>query len=379
MKKITLFLVTMSFIFFGCGESDTTTSESDTTAVKSDTVKKIERVKLTVIPAIIEQSSKEVKTEFDAYLEAFNSEITSFEQLMKVYELRDSLINDLENIFYTKYYEEEEKQNDNFYEEWQIVENELQSVGFAGDYAEGMFQTLVISPILEAELNEFAPEDYNLYMQFENAYAASKGSEYPYINIDGYLKTILIGEKLLLNHKNSKYYELIKEKFNNSISCVLDIHKVQFSNDEKNYYNSQMTTEFYPFVGTCEGWTDFIKNNPTSIFTPIMKNLLDNMSLIKVKKEGASFKAFIVVTKKFINYEEANEQILKYIESGIDIVHNLRIITENDKEVFYTCYRFYTNKGKAKEAYKKISEKIKDAEIYKVEGDGYEIRIIKKL
>ncbi len=379
MKKL-LFLLALSFALIACNNTENNPSEQETKEEnKSEaTPKHIERVSLEVVPKIIEENAPKLKPQFDAYINSINTEITSFDQLLSIYNQRDSLILELEKVLLGYYYNEEIDSSEST---WSAIDEEIGKIGINSIYAEGMPQVFDVAPMFEEELNKFAPEDYKIYIEFKNAYSESMGGEYPYLDITGYLKNILIGEKMDLNFKDSKYYELIKEDFYLSIASCLDIHKVVSSgkNEEPSFFNGQLNTEFYPFATTCDGWEEFTTDNPNSIFTPIIQKLSENMSSLTINHNQNKFKAFMVVLDKTDSDNKCNELILNYIKDGVDVVHNIQLLKENDEVEYYTCYRFFTEKKKAKAAYKKISEKYPNAEIIKVETDGYQVSFLKKI
>ncbi|MBN2892058.1 MAG: hypothetical protein JXL97_09340 [Bacteroidales bacterium] len=367
MKKLLLLSLVFSLLAFGCKNSDKTNNNKDNNleAVEDfdfSNVDKIERVNLVYLPEIVAKESDEFQQKFNLYLDAFNSEITSGKQLEAIIRLRDSLLIDMEGVIEEYYWDEGEAD----WDKWVEVEKELDTIGFWSIYAEGMYVGMDVASILQAEINKFASDDFKLYMDFRNAYAMSLGGEYPYMSLMPYYNVVTVGEKFYKDFQDSKYYDLIKDKYMWSLLTIVDIHYVNLMNDG-GCFNGGFNFSFWPFATSCDDWEYIVEEYPNSIFIPVIKNLINNMSEIDVdyENDGNLAEVYVVVTDKVTDYMEANYKIFDYLHQGIDIVHPLAFKNDGVDES-YVAYRFYSNKQKAQESLDYILSVAPDAQIFKV-------------
>ena len=364
MKKIMFFVFIISFLAYSCKNSSENNNENS--EIANDTIdevedgEKIQRVELFYVPDIVNEQREEISEKFNQYFDAFNTEITSEQQLMSILTMRDSLIKDMIIIFEDYYYE-----NEGDYETWELIDEELIAIGFWTVYAEGMFVYLDVAPILEDEIEEFASDDFKLYLDFKNKFSMSMGGEYPYSGLSLYFEAVKAGEKMFKEYPNSKYYDLIFDDYYYCLDAVTDIHVVNNSG----CFHGDFNFSFWPFATNCEEWATLIKENPNSMFTPIFQSLSDNTSSINidVENEGALSTIYVVATNKVDDYEAAKFKIYDYLHQGLDIVHALTLNNNGEIEN-YVAYRFYSEdyKSKAEEAFEYIKTIAPNAQLIKV-------------
>lgn len=370
MKKVLFFVFIASFLAFGCkNNSENTTENDENTEVVNDNneddievTENPQKIELFYVPDIMNEQPAEIKDKFNLYLDAFNSEITSEKQLMTVLNMRDSLIRDMTTVFEDYYFENEED-----YDTWDLIDRELDTLGFWTIYAEGMFVGFDVAPILEPEIEKFASEEFKLYLNFRNTYAEAQGGEYPYMSLFEYFEAVKAGEELYEKYPNSEYFDLIFDDYYDCLNAVTDIHVVNNSGCFHGGFNDSE----YPFATSCDDWAVLIKENPNSKFTPILQNLSDNTSSINVDydvNEGEAMSIiYVVVTDKVVDEEAAKFKIYDYLNHGLDIVHALTF-ENNGKTEYYVAYRFYSEdyKSKAEESFEYIKSIAPNAQLIKV-------------
>ncbi len=318
---------------------------------------------LEYLSKIILTADSSLINDFNHYLSFFDAKITSEKQMWEFFDFRDTLLKTftpfMENYYYNMSQDE--------YKKWNFVNDELESIGFKVIYAEGMFAGLNIKAIRKNEIKKYCSDAFKLYADFRYKYSSALGGEYPFINPKSYFDAVYAAEKLLLNYRNTQYFFKIEEKYKEALFICTDIHGATTTNGLKNYYYGDFNFSFYPYVSS---WSDieYIKNDyPNSIYHNIFSNLLQNMSDIIVQqgKPDEVAVVYVVVTDKTDSYKESQNRIFDYLNSGLDIVHNLKIKNGNNLE-YYIAYRFYSNKDRADKALEKIKDKVDEAKIIEV-------------
>lgn len=371
MKNILLFPLFFIIIIFSCKKEKNNSQEiAKTDSIKSqlDTnqeTKKVNKsiIELKYLPEIVSKQDKEFQNKFNEYLKALNSEISSEQDLINVFDMRDSLKSDFENMINNFY----DDNADSDYELWTKVEKECDTIGFHSFYAEGMFVGFGISPILLEEVKKYASEPLKIYMNFRYAYSLSEGGEYPYSSLYEYYNALVAGQKIITHYKNTEYFNKMFSNYFYCLNVCTDIHSID--NDRCFYIG--FTDEDYPYMSSCE-WDSLIQKFPKSLFVPVLKKLKENHSDISTKiiertsKNSGQGYIYAVITNKTDDEDAANRILFDYMVKGIDVVHKLTL-NDNDSISIYTCYRFYSDKNLAIEAFEKISKQIPNCKIYVIE------------
>jgi len=375
MKQI-LILISIFTIIISCNNSDGTKENNRDTiskisienkqVIKTDTVKEAE-IELNFIDnykylSDIFQKEDSLYSDFEKYLALLNSEMSSEEQINEVFIYRNK-INEYASLKVDKYYYSKGENNQ---ELWQKVEKELISIGFLPIYLEGMYVYLDKAPILNDAINKYASDPFKLKFKFDNEYAKVAGGEYPYAGLEEYFNAFEPAYKLFNKYKSTRYYKDIEVKFKTIITEFADIHKVGGE-----CFEGSLHSEFYPWSANCEVPKLFVDKFPNTVFTPVFKNIINDMSFFETKRN-----IYLVVTDTVAGgdiYEKAQNIVFSYLEKGIDVVHSVKIKNNEDKYVNYIVYRFYSDKSKADSALVKIKEIVTDAKIIPVIVDEKEV------
>lgn len=323
-----------------------------------------QQINLKLLPDIVSNSDQNIEQKFSEYVSTLTGSVTNETDINIVFELRDSLLLDLQKVIESYYYAMNQQQ----YQTWENVEIELDTIGFRVIYAEGVFVGLDVAPILVPKIKRYASEEFKLYANFRNEYSKSLGGEYPFSNVYGAFNAVYAGEKLIKNYPQSYYTQLIIDDFKKSLFLVTDIHKATTSSDGvTGCFYSNFTYQFYPYFSDCSAIEKIIVEKPNSFYTNILKELYSNMSdiLIQENKPKELSVIYAVVTDKSDSRDIITDKIYNYLNSGIGIVHNLTIDNGSVTE-YYACYRFYSNKSKAETALDFIKPDFPDSKIIEI-------------
>lgn len=323
-----------------------------------------QQINLKLLPDIISSSDQNIEQKFTEYFSALTGSVTNESDINIIFELRDSILIDLQRVIENYYYAMDQHQ----YQTWENVEIELDTIGFRVIYAEGIYVGLDVAPILVPKIKKYASEEFKLYANFRNEYAKSLGGEYPFANVYGAFNVVYAGEKLIKNYPQSYYTQLIVDDFMNSLFLVTDIHKATTSSDGvSGCYYSDFTYQFYPYFSDCSAIEKIIVEKPNSSYINILKELYGNMSdiFIQENKPKELSVIYAVVTDKSDSRDIITEKIYNYLNSGFGIVHNLTIDNGSVTE-YYACYRFYSDKSKAEVALNIIKPDFPESKIIEI-------------
>jgi len=217
-------------------------------------------------------------------------------------------------------------------------EKELNRIGFQGLYSKVMFMVLDVAPVLEKEIESVASEEFKLRTAFNNAYASSLGSEYPFDTMTDEMEVVKIGEEIYNKYPESKLFKEIKEKFMRAVSYFTDFHVVTHSNgSDPDYIVGGLDVHMYPAGSYKSNFESFVKSLPDSKYNKIVRQMLDYPSVITSKDDDS---VYLVLIHSSDDYKEAEKIIFDFINEGIDIPHNI-IVRDGENVKKSVVYRFF--------------------------------------
>jgi len=246
------------------------------------------------------------------------------------------------------------------------LNEELETIGMRGVFAEGFYMGLAAFPMLGKELEQHASEVYKWYMQFWNGEGLSQGGEYPYMDLSGYGQMMSAAEQMIAKYPEHKYTQKVEEAFRNALNVLTDVHKVVQAG-QANYIVHDLNTEFYPTATELETYEKLLTEHPDSKYYPVIKNILENMSTMEYSKEKGWKDLYMVV----ISWEgvkrsrdggpcaSARQKVHEYLDKGIAIPHSL-LLKKDNKRTCALVYRFFTDKKQAEKAATSIKAQIPD-------------------
>ncbi|ANQ51684.1 hypothetical protein MY04_4344 [Flammeovirga sp. MY04] len=250
--------------------------------------------------------------------------------------------------------------------------NEFEKLGIEIVEAEGMFFELGKAPLLTDLIEKLANEPDLLKNQIENLYSASRGSEYPFLDLEEQLKIIPLVEKLITkypqNQYNSKALEILKE----ALTPLVDVHLVK-SNQVNNHIVGGLYVEAYPNQTDISYHKKFASEDTTR-FSKVVKNILGSISTIDYSFEKIYYIEVpeIITDSTFANQQKFEEfqnlpdvvkelnGVLTYLWLGLDVPHVLNL-GNNTKSI--VVYRFYDELAPAEKSLEEIKKIIPSAKL----------------
>jgi len=319
---------------------------------------------------------------FDDYMDALEDSLnySSIQDFNMVFEKRDSFIVALnksqELISVLENWDNEELpkypglDSEDFY-------TEMESIGVTANFSEGMMFGISTAPIMMSIIEKHCNRDYYLYVYIRDYFSYTINGEYPYLNLEMYLKVILASEELFRDYPESDY---LVESYQNFYYCLypyIDIHLVR-SNDYNSHIVGGYNSDFWPGATSIDYHQEFLTKQKNSIFYPSLVRIMNNISEITpdaeqiyyievpfIEEENLFTKCVPEIEGFLKEYEDAKFSWMTYLWNGIDIAHLLYIpSSENSKEYQHVlAYRFFEDKTKAEESLKIIKETIPKAVI----------------
>lgn len=351
-------------LFFACGNQ----TEQEETSIDSMSN---EELSLTEIPEQ-EESSQDpgqilfkvvendpgLTSKLKKYMTMLKGKINSEEEIIEIFELRKKIIAELDELIYEYLSQNGEYDHD--------LEQALNYYGMQGTYAEGMYFGLDVAPVLEKEIKEYASEEFNLNIAFNNAVATAYQSEYPYDSMVDEMEIVKIGEKIMKKYPRSETAEKIEEEFMRAVWVFTDFHVVTHSGrDDETYIVGGLDVDMYP-AGSYKGnFEAYVKELPNSKYTKVIQAILDNPSEISYENTPV----YLVTVDIESDSDKTNEKLFNFVDSGIDIPHRI-IVRRGDKADYALVYRFFSDKEKADKALDFIKQTHEDAEIIVIDRKG---------
>lgn len=363
MKKLSYLLVCLLLINACASKSNDENTQTDSLETEEIITEEIESETTEYDDSFIlnlAKNDKDLKDSLNLYLGIIFGEINSEKQIKEAFYIRDKILPKLESAAFDYL---AEKQTDYDSE----LEEALTGIGFQGIYVEGMFMNMEFSSILEAEIEQYASDEFKLKTAFHTAYANSMGTEYPFDSMDDDAEVVRVGEKIMKQFPNSQLYKEIEEEFMTVVSFFTDWHVVDRGDDSETIIViGGLSTDFYPNGSYESNIVSYTDNFPNSVITPVIEKILQNPSTISTE-EDATF--HLVVVETLEDYDKAEKAVFNYLLDGIDVPHVL-ILRDGDTSYWGLVYRFYSQIEKAEEALEIIKPDFPKAKILDIDANG---------
>jgi hypothetical protein len=373
-SKFLAYIFCSSIFYFSCSsetsettnETDSLTVNSDSVMIEIDSVDSVEvaldtmEILIPILTEMIDTKAKPVvKEQFSHYITALQipAKIKVEEDIKEVISMRDSLISTLQYGFLEDYYYKELEGKMGLQDS---LAKEFAKIGIQPVYTEGMYAGLTESPILKNKIAEIASPAFKLYIEFQQEWANSLGTEYTYMDLKPEAKMVALGEKLRKDFPKSEYVEQTKDGFVDAIYPLTNIHASEHEG-LATFIVGGMENDPYP------GWTeisnhqDFVKNYSGTKLAPVVESILANVSTISSEADTI----FAIVTDWVDTYSQAREKASAYVLEGKDIPHFSELRKSDGKKVAL-IYRFYSNSQMAESQLGKAKLLATDAEIIKI-------------
>ncbi|MGB0931965.1 MAG: hypothetical protein ACPGVB_14370, partial [Chitinophagales bacterium] len=255
------------------------------------------------------------------------------------------------------------------------LDEELKELGMQAIYSEGMYWSLGPAEMLTQEMEKYASEVFHLYMDFQSARTDAIMGEYPYLNLDGEGKMVVIGEKMQSKYPDNPLTQKIEVDFNSALKLFTDVHVIK-SDFDKSYMTNGLATDFYPNATSIDALRKFTEDYPESKYSKMVETVMENMSEMESKELGWKDLYLVVVKWEDIiektiveELEEEKDSMIVYtfpdaekirndfLKKGIIVPHTLQVLKKGEQKCAVT-YRFYADKSKAEVALKEIKKEV---------------------
>ena len=213
----------------------------DTSSSAGDSTKTLKK-EIPSCPLLLAAAEKHpgIKDSLTLYLGMISEVIENENRIKEIFSYREQLMDRVDRLVV-------EFLNPNTMDYNEALEKELNSIGFQGRYAEGMYFELGVAPILEEEIERVASEEYKLKIAFDVAVASAYDTEYPFDSMDDEMEIVKIGEQINKKFPGSKTAEYIKTEFMQAVSCFTDFHVViDPERNDSTYIVGGIDVDFYP-------------------------------------------------------------------------------------------------------------------------------------
>lgn len=268
------------------------------------------------------------------------------------------------------------------------LQTELQRIGMQCIYAEGMYVDLGAAEMLSGAMRQYGSEVLRYYAEFQSAHSTAIGGEYPFLDLNGEMRMVAVGEAMTTKYPQHEYTQQIYSDFEFALHSLTDIHVVieQPSGTQEMFY--ALSTDPFPYMTDFAQHRQFVAQYPDTKYGKIVARILANRS--EIARAGDSYKDLYLVV---VQWQDANEddetaycddaEALKdslYLHQGIDVPHVLPIAQDGETRCAIT-HRFYPNRANAEKALKTLQAQSQiSADIIKVsynpESDEWEIPTI---
>lgn len=383
MKSKLIFLIVSVFLFSFCSNTNKTENQDnkDTSIVKTEDDLKNNQTENTnnvqkekkeininkLIPELSKHLSKEAEfnEKLKRYLFLLTSEIQSVEEIKQVFEMRNDLRYDFEDVSFQMY----EQFGYANYQLWEKVEKELNFLGYSPYYAEGYLEGVGDFPILENEIEKYGTEDFKLYTDYFNKKSETFGGEYPFMDLHANIELVKIWETINQKYPQSSFTKEINDFCYWDIAPLFDVHNVVSDDGNAQLIIEDLGVDMYPGGTYEDNYIDFVEAGNTKL-SAITEKVLKNISEIEIDANYSFDKVYLVVIERVDDYEEAQKKILKYISNNQDIVHIISVTEDSYNWFNYLVYRFYTDKSKAEKALEQAKQINSNASIVVVNNES---------
>ena len=241
---------------------------------------------------------------------------------------------------------------DVFYENIEAYEGELEQIGLSVATVEGMFGTLTGHEMLKDKVAEIGSDPLKLYLEFLQADANSIGGEYPYSNMEPYADMILIGEDLFSQFPDSKYAEMIKPRFDQSLCVFVGLYQVTDGKYPTYRIGDPMNQDYYT-LSEGETLNAFESGHADSKYHGVIKEKLASISNLSPKPENL----YLLHFGQAEDEEAAIAQQVNLLNEGLAASHIVRVKMGDGKTHFLIVHSFFEDSNQASDLFDKLEPK----------------------
>lgn len=219
------------------------------------------------------------------------------------------------------------------------LSKELSMMGIQMTSAEGMFTGLGPRSLFTENLKLREKTPLIQYDAFTDAQTRSMNGEYPYSNLEPYIKMVLLGEKMEEEGTAKSYYEKIGQSFAEALHVLTDVHLI--TNEGARV--GGVHTEVYPYMISLESLREALPRFEQSKFKEPLQRIVEFPSEMSLRPEHLH----LLVESWAESEEEAKKQVEEHLRSGKDIPHYLAVEKGDGSTQYAVVYRFFEDADQA--------------------------------
>ncbi len=244
---------------------------------------------------------------------------------------------------------------------FEALDKELGMLGIQMTSSEGIFTGLGPGSLFTQNLKLKGKLPVIQYDAFTDAHTRSLSGEYPYSNIEPFVKMVLLGENLRKEGNAKVYYEKIGQSFAEALHVLTDVHLITNEGARVGGIN----VESYPHNISIESIKESLPMFANSQFKEVIERIVEFPSEMTSRPENL----YLLVESWVGSEEEAQAQVEKHLYAGKDIPHYLPVEKGDGKTHYAIVYRFFEDADQADTGLKKMQTQFNTGEMVFVSSE----------
>lgn len=241
------------------------------------------------------------------------------------------------------------------------LEKELSMMGIQMTAAEGMFTGLGPRSLFTDNLKLRERTPLIQYDAFTDAQTRSMNGEYPYADLEPYIKMVLLGEKMEEEGTAKTYYQKIGQPFAEALHVLTDVHLITGEGARV----GGIHTEAYPYMVSLESIQEALPRFEGSKFNIPLQRIVEFPSEMTARPEHLH----LLVESWVDSEEEAKKRVEEHLRAGKDIPHYLPVEKGNGTTQYAVVYRFFEDADLAQKALEKMQTQFNTGEMIFVSSE----------
>ena len=231
-------------------------------------------------------------------------------------------------------------------EKYDKLSEELALLGLQMTSAEGIFTGLGPSSLFTQNLKLEKYTPIVKYDAFTDAHTQSMNGEYPFTNLDPYIKMLLLGEQMEREGNARIYYEKVGASFAEALHVLTDIHLITGDGARVGGVN----VENYPYMFALES----LKKNLSRFEGSRYKEPIQKIANHPSEMTNRPAHLHLLVESWTDSEAEAKGKVEEHLKSGRDIPHFLPVEKGDGSTQYAVIYRFHEDADQAESALKRM-------------------------
>ena len=241
------------------------------------------------------------------------------------------------------------------------LEKELSMMGIQMTSAEGIFTGLGPRSLFTDNLKLKEKTPLIQYDAFTDAQTRSMNGEYPYSDLEPYIKMVLLGEKMEAEGTAKSYYQKIGQSFADALHVLTDVHLITNEGGRV----GGIHTEAYPYMVSLQSIREALPRFESSKFKVPLQRIVEFPSEMSSRPEHLH-----LLVESWVNSEEeAKKRVEEHLSSGKDIPHYLPVEKGDGTTQYAVVYRFFEDADQAQKGLEKMQTQFNTGEMIFVSSE----------